>query len=288
MIKATQGNILPNISAKKIAWCAHLLFLYLLFLPLSSYAEDLTYSVFLEDHSWTEIDQDIKKGTQNIIVPVGGTEQSGPYISVGKHNKRVTYLAGIIAKKLGRTFVAPTISYVPEGQVAPRTSHMRFAGTISISLATFKNLICDIAQSLKVQGFRHIILLGDHGSYQHMLQETAQQLNKSWENTPYHVFYIGSFYRVAYKEYPQWLRQQGYHVDQKQHADIVDTSLTLASSPQDVRYDQIKQAHAFRPNEGIYGASPQDASKQLGTKGLDMQIQAALKEIASLNNDASF
>ena len=42
-----------------------------------------------------------------IIVPVGGTEQSGPHIALGKHNVRARVLAGRIAAALGDTLVAP-------------------------------------------------------------------------------------------------------------------------------------------------------------------------------------
>src|SRR5258705_7017336 len=75
--------------------------------------------VYLEDLTWTEVAEQLKAGTTTIIVPIGGTEQNGPAMVLGKHNERVRVLAGRIAGGLGHTLVAPVIAYVPEGPVRP-------------------------------------------------------------------------------------------------------------------------------------------------------------------------
>ena len=54
-------------------------------------------SVFLEDLTWTEVRDATKAGRTTIIVPIGGTEQSGPHLALGKHNVRARLLAGSIA-----------------------------------------------------------------------------------------------------------------------------------------------------------------------------------------------
>src|SRR5512135_1734132 len=97
--------------------------------PAASAAQS---SVFLEDLTWTELRDAIRAGKTTILVPVGGTEQSGPYMALGKHNARVSALAQRIAESLGNALVAPVIAYVPEGNLSPPTSHMRFTGTITV------------------------------------------------------------------------------------------------------------------------------------------------------------
>ena len=52
-----------------------------------------------------------------LLVPVGGTEQSGPHLVLGKHNVRVRAIAGQIAQALGHTLVAPVLAHVPEGRL---------------------------------------------------------------------------------------------------------------------------------------------------------------------------
>ena len=77
-------------------------------------------SVFLEEMTWTEVRDAVAAGRTTAIVPVGGTEQSGPHMALGKHNVRVHVLAGRIAERLGNALVAPVVAYVPEGDVAGR------------------------------------------------------------------------------------------------------------------------------------------------------------------------
>ncbi|MEO8927508.1 MAG: creatininase family protein, partial [Caulobacteraceae bacterium] len=89
-------------------------------------------SVFLEDLTWTELRALIAAGKTTILVPVGGVEQSGPYLALGKHDARVRVLAERIARKLGNALVAPVVAYVPEGTIDPPTQHMRFPGTITV------------------------------------------------------------------------------------------------------------------------------------------------------------
>ena len=79
-------------------------------------------SVYVEELTWTELRDQLQAGKTTVIVPVGGTEQSGPHMALGKHNVRARVLAGRIASRLGNALVAPVIAYVPEGAVSPPAS----------------------------------------------------------------------------------------------------------------------------------------------------------------------
>lgn len=98
-------------------------------------------TVFLENLTWTEVRDEVLAGKTTIIIPIGGTEQSGPDVALGKHNARVAVLSQRIAQGLGNALVAPIIAYVPEGGYAPPTSHMRFPGTITIPDDVFEKLL---------------------------------------------------------------------------------------------------------------------------------------------------
>src|ERR1700751_4567312 len=78
---------------------------------------DAGASGFIEDLTWTERRDQIPAGKTIAIVPIGGTEQNGPHMAIGKHNLRVKLLAGKIAAALGTAVVAPVLAYVPEGEV---------------------------------------------------------------------------------------------------------------------------------------------------------------------------
>ncbi|MFT9257317.1 MAG: creatininase family protein [Acetobacter sp.] len=235
--------------------------------------------VAFEQQSWTEIQRDIGCGFTTIIIPVGGTEQSGPYIAVGKHNARVQALADEIARRAGHTLVAPVVAYVPEGSVSPRTSHMRFPGTISIPADVFEKLVASAADSFRVQGFRFVVLLGDHGGYQAALRKVADTLNPAWRRSGARVLYVPEYYDVVPHQYADWLRQKGYGADVGKHADLSDTSLMLAVDPDMVREQALRQAPPPTPAQGIYGGDPRRATAALGRVGLDMQVSAALAAI---------
>src|SRR5262245_36646814 len=89
-------------------------------------------TVMLEELTWTELRGQIRAGKTTVIVPIGGTEQNGPHMALGKHNVRVKALSERIARALGNALVAPVLAYVPEGSLQPPTGHMRFPGTLTV------------------------------------------------------------------------------------------------------------------------------------------------------------
>ena len=70
---------------------------------------------YIEQMTWTEVRDAMAAGKTTVIVPVGGTEQNGPHMVMGKHNYIVTFAAGEVARQLGNALVAPTVAWVPEG-----------------------------------------------------------------------------------------------------------------------------------------------------------------------------
>uniref|UniRef100_UPI00131F0C04 creatininase family protein n=1 Tax=Ideonella sp. B508-1 TaxID=137716 RepID=UPI00131F0C04 len=102
---------------------------------------DPAASVELERLTTTELQARQQAGVDTVLVPIGGTEQSGPHMALGKHNVRVHFLVDEIARSWGRAVVAPVLAYVPEGAVTPPAGHMRFTGTISIPTSVFRGLL---------------------------------------------------------------------------------------------------------------------------------------------------
>jgi len=98
-------------------------------------------NVSLEAFTSPELARAIAGGKTTVLVPIGGTEQNGPYMVLGKHNVRAKALAERIAIQLGNALVAPVMAYVPEGGTNPPTAHMRFPGTITITEAAFESIL---------------------------------------------------------------------------------------------------------------------------------------------------
>ncbi len=236
-------------------------------------------SVFLEELTWTELRAAIDAGDTTAIVPIGGTEQNGPTIVLGKHNERVRFLAGKIARTLGNAIVAPVVSYVPEGRIDPPADHMRFAGTLSIPDEVFQRTLEYAARSLRVHGFRDIVLLGDHGGYQRDLEPVAGKLNREWARSPARVHAVTEYYRASTQGFAALLRERGYREEEiGTHAALADTSLMMAIDPAAVRTDLLQSGAALGPAQGVHG-DPRRASAQLGQLGVEQIVSATVAAI---------
>ena len=235
---------------------------------------------YIEDLTWTELRDRIAAGSTTVLVPIGGTEQSGPQMALGKHNLRARVIAGRIAQRLGNAVVAPTIAYVPEGAIDPPASHMRFAGTISIPEATFEAVLEATARSFRQHGFRDIVLLGDHGGYQKSLERVAAKLNREWAGRPgSKVIALVDYYRVIQIDFVDALKAKGFGADEiGTHAGLADTALMLAIEPAMVRADALAQAAKAGPREGVHG-DPRRATAELGQIGVERQIERSVQVI---------
>ena len=242
-------------------------------------------SVFIDDLTWTELRERIAAGNTTAIVPIGGTEQNGPLMALGKHNARVKILSEMIARRLGDSLVAPVIAYVPEGGVGSPTGHMRFPGTITVPETTFESTLEFAARSLRRAGFRDIVFLGDHGGYQKNERAVAARLDREWRGQPARVHAIEEYYRASQAAYAQALEQRGYNRDQiGEHAGLADTSLTLALAPELVRSDRLGAGAKPGASDGVSG-DPRRATVELGRIGVEIivaqTVQAISRAVAS-------
>lgn len=232
-------------------------------------------SVFIEDLTWTELRDQIAAGKTIAIVPIGGTEQNGPHMAIGKHNVRAKLLAGRIAATLGTALVAPVLAYVPEGDVERPSGHLRFPGTITVPEDTFEKTIEYAARSLQLHGFRDIVFLGDHGSTQTGEEAVAKRLNRDWAAKPARAHAILEYYRASESGFGQLLESRGYPANEVgTHAGLADTALMMALDPDLVRTDRLQ------PGEGVNG-DPRHATADLGALGVALVVDrtvAAIKQ----------
>lgn len=236
-------------------------------------------SVFLADLTWPEVKDLIQSGKTTIIIPIGGTEQNGPVMALGKHNARVKWLSEKIALALGNALVAPVIAYVPEGNIDPPTEHMRFPGTISVPDQAFEIELEYAARSFQHSGFQHIVFLGDHGGYQNDLKQVADRLNQAWVGTAVRAHALPEYYQITQTDYVQALKNKGYS-DQEigKHAGLADTSLMMAIDPRLVRIDQLQNSTKLNSVNGVYG-DPRRSSAELGNLGVELIITKTVDAI---------
>lgn len=236
-------------------------------------------TVFVDELTSPELRDQVRAGKTTVIVPIGGTEQSGPHIVLGKHNVRVKILAEKIAQTLGNALVAPVMAYVPEGGITPPTAHMRFPGTITVPDAAFRSVLESVAKSFRAHGFRDIVFLGDHGDYQKSLNAIADRLNREWAATPVRAHNVEAYYRAGITAYGQALKSRGISNNEIGiHAGLADTSLSLAVDPRLVRIDRLEDGSKSQPANGVVG-DPRRSSAELGQLGVEGIVAATVEAI---------
>lgn len=254
------------------------------FLALPVFADEsgiATKSVQLEELTSTEVRDRLAAGFTTILIPVGATEQTGPYVALGKHNFRVHTLADRIARQLGNTLVAPVISYVPEGAINPPAGHMRFTGTISIPDAAFDAMLEGAARSFRQHGFKNIVLLGDHGGYKKNLERVAKKLNQAWTKTSgTKVIWLAEYYRLSSSGVDAMLKKRGYtDAEIGAHGGLSDTALTMAIDKNLVRSDAMAAAKPT-PQMGVVG-DPRRATADAGLAGVQLIVDGSVAALHS-------
>lgn len=242
-------------------------------------------TVFLEELTSHELRDAVRAGKTTILVPIGGTEQNGAHMALGKHNARARALAGRIAARLGNALVAPVIAYVPEGSIDPPTGHMRHPGTITIPEDAFEKTLEFAARSFRHHGFTDIVLLGDHGGYRRNLGNVAAKLNREWarpapHRIPARVHAIDEYYRAADSGFARLLRSEGF-ADREigEHAGLADTALAMDTNPDLVRKDRLAPREPAA-SSGVRG-DPTRASAELGRKGVTLIVDASVEAIVN-------
>jgi creatinine amidohydrolase len=230
----------------------------------------------LEALTSVELRDRIAHGSTTVIVPIGGTEQNGAHMVLGKHNVRAHLLADRIADALGNAIVAPTIAYVPEGSIHPPAAHMKYAGTISVPDAVFEALLAATARSFKQHGFKDVVFLGDHGGYQSDLTHVAETLNREWAKDPACRAHAPlEYYRITQTAYLAALKAHGVsEAELGSHAGLADTALALAVDPALVREDKLAGPYPA----GVTG-NPKRATAQLGELGTKLVVETTVAAI---------
>lgn len=237
-------------------------------------------TIWIEDMTWMDVRDAMKGGKTTIIVPTGGIEPSGPWLTLGKHNVVLRTTCEAIARKLGNALCAPIIPLVPEGSLDPPRGHMDTPGTISMREETFEAMLTDVAQSMKAHAFENIVLIGDSGGNQRGQKAVADALNARWNGKPV-VAHIPEYYDNASLQ--RYLVQLGVTKENQKSDNLHDepfyTLNMIAGDPNAVRWAQrVKAGKA-----SIDGVSIADKAKAvaLGKKIIDFHATNTVAAIRS-------
>src|SRR5262245_26291346 len=239
-------------------------------------------TVFIEELTWAEVRDLIKSGTTTVIVGTAGTEQKGPHMVDGEHKFVMEWSADKIARALGKTLVAPVVTYVPEGSWENIGGHMAKPGTITLPEERFVDLLVMAGRSLKSGGFKTILFIGESGGNRTGMKSAAEKLTELWKGSDARAFWIDDYYTKSHTEQNTYAAKV-LGVPENQvgnHANILDTSELLFVKPQHIRKNRLT-GNDYE-NNGVSGNNQSKSTPELGKIFLDIKVNNALAQIKSL------
>lgn len=117
---------------------------------------DPAYNEYLLANKTSPQVEEYLKSDQRLILPIGSTEQHGPDGIVGIDHITATGIAYAVAKLSG-VLCAPPLNY------GMAMHHLGFPGTMALRPTTYIQVIGDLLHSLRVHGFKKIIVINGHG-----------------------------------------------------------------------------------------------------------------------------
>jgi len=255
-------------------------------LALSAFAQS---KVDFEMMTWPEVKAAIDGGKTTALIYNGGTEHRGPQNVNGGHTLMAHATVIAIAEKLGNAIAAPVLPF------SPNNASPEHPGTIGLTPALFAAINEQIAEQMIKNGFKNIVLMGDHGGGQKDLGDVAKKLDEKYSAQGIRVVFCDEVYQKANGDFDKWLEANHYPLSS--HAGIPDTSemLYLGGDKGWVRKDLVATAlgdpvrkpgeardpNAKRINNGITGdARPSTAA--LGKRIFDMKVDYAVDQIHRL------
>src|SRR5215472_4561257 len=125
-----------------------------------------------------------KHGKTTLLIYNGGTEQRGPQAVLGGHTFMARRTAEAIARRLGNALVAPVLPFSPAGShLNPKTP-----GSVDLPADLYAKVNAAVVASMVTNGFKNVVLMGDHGGGQQELTQLATALNKKYAAQGVHVY----------------------------------------------------------------------------------------------------
>jgi creatinine amidohydrolase/Fe(II)-dependent formamide hydrolase-like protein len=184
-----------------------------------------------------------------------------------------------IAQKLGNAIAFPVLPFTPNNASAA------LPGTIGLTPELLAAVLERVSEQAIVNGFRNVILMGDHGGGQPAVyRDTAKKLDEKYAPQGIHVFYCDDVYTKAMADFDAYLKTQ--NLPAGGHATIGDTSemLYLGGDKGWVRKDEIKNAVTppqGQPRNGVTGDG-RASTAELGKRIFDLKVDYAVQQIQTV------
>jgi creatinine amidohydrolase/Fe(II)-dependent formamide hydrolase-like protein len=234
-----------------------------------------------------------EQGKTTVLVVNGGIEQRGPHAVLGGHSLTAKPQGVDIARKLGNALVAPVMPF----SIAGGHLNANTPGSVHIPGPVFAAVNEAIVDSMVVNGFKNIVLMGEHGGGQKELDEVAKRTNAKYGPQGVHVFFCGDFHEKTQNDFAQWMIAN--HLPLSLHGGIPDTSLMMYLGGNAwIRKDKLvagdpvlppgaqRDPNTPRVNNGVTG-DPRLSTPEIGKRYFEMQTKNAVAQIQALIAAAS-
>jgi creatinine amidohydrolase len=242
-------------------------------------------TVWIEELTQPEFRDMIKDGYTTVLILTGGVENNDGNLSMNKHNINNRLVGEVMARKMGKTLIAPLVTLEP-GNAGPNIQPGR-AGPM-ISQATYTALLYDMGNYLRSMGFKEIYYLGDSGGNTRGMASAADSLTKVYADSPTKVYFkhIPEYYNHTSHVQPFIQNElkiaEGIKIGASSgtsglHEELgIDATLALAD-PQSIRYEQRKKVG----QDEINGVKFQSLKwlQDIGRKIVDLRVKVTVDAI---------
>jgi creatinine amidohydrolase len=244
-------------------------------------------TVWIEELTQPELRDLIKEGYTTVLIMTGGVENNSANLAMGKHNINNRLLGEMIARKMGKTLVAPLVTLEP-GNAGANIQPGR-AGPM-LSQATYRAMLYDMGNYLRSMGFKEIYYLGDSGGNTGGMRFAADSLTKVYAGNAQPVYFkhIAEYYNHTSHvqpyiqnelKIPEQIRIGASQGSSGLHEELgIDATLALAD-PQSIRFEQRLKAGQAEIN-GIKFESLAWL-QDLGRKIADLRVTTTINAITA-------
>jgi creatinine amidohydrolase len=249
--------------------------------------------------NWKQVDA-LPRDKTLLVLPTAAIEQHGHHLPLATDTLINNLLLGHAIAKLPAEV---SIYALPPVHYGKSNEHLGFAGTLSVSAATFMAVIRDLGASIAHAGFQKLVLYNTHGGNSSLIDVMARDLRAEFGLRTFALYGSGG---IAFEGLNPQERAYGFHAGE------VETAYLLAAIPELVdrsAYTTNYIADVAKPDvllpengpatfawltrdiaaSGVMG-DPRPATAENGARWIEQaatQLAAALQAMANYGNSST-
>jgi creatinine amidohydrolase/Fe(II)-dependent formamide hydrolase-like protein len=183
--------------------------------------------VDLEMLTHTEVAAKIKAGKTSVLIATGGTEERGPHDVLGGHTILAHHRAIEAAKRLGNALVAPVLPIAVAATGLRENTDQ--PGGVQMPADVFKAVQIAMIESMAMNGFKDIFVMGDHGGGQAEMKQAVEEEDAKLSPKGVRVYYINDFYQKTHDDIDMYMYEHKLPI--AGHGAMMETSELLYWEP---------------------------------------------------------